>query len=91
MSIAQIFIIVIVILNVISFALVHLDKNKSIAQSERMPEVNFFVWAIFFSALGVLFGMFTFRHKTRKLTFVVGIGLLLLQQIALAYLILEKI
>lgn len=91
MTIPQLFIIAIAILNLISFVLVYLDKNKSITHSERVPEVDFFVWAIFFSSLGVLAGMFTFRHKTRKLNFLLGIGLLLIQQLILAYLILDKI
>ena len=90
LSITQIFIIAIAILNVISFILIYVDKQKSINNSERFPEVNFFVWAIFFSALGVLSGMFVFHHKTQKLNFVFGIGLLLIEQIALAYFIIEK-
>lgn len=91
MSIPQLFIILIAILNLVSFILVYIDKQKSLAHSERLPEVDFFVWAIFFSSLGVLVGMFAFRHKTKKLNFIFGIGLLLLQQIVLTYLILDKI
>ncbi len=90
LSLPQIFIILIAILNIISFILVYIDKQKSIARVERVPEVDFFVWSIFFSSLGVLAGMFTFRHKTQKLNFVFGIGLLLIQQIALAYFIVSK-
>lgn len=81
----------IAILNIISFILVYADKRKSINNTERLPEVSFFVLAIFFSALGVLIGMFAFHHKTQKLNFIFGIGLLLIQQIALAYFIIEKL
>lgn len=91
LSITQIIIIIVAVLNIISFILVYADKRKSINDSERLPEITFFISAIFFSALGVLAGMFTFRHKTQKLTFVIGIGLLLIQQIALTYLIIEKL
>jgi uncharacterized membrane protein YsdA (DUF1294 family) len=91
MTITQIFIAAIVLLNLISFILVYADKRKSINNSERLPEVSFFVQAIFFSSLGVLVGMFVFHHKTQKLNFVFGIGLLLIQQIALAYLIIDKL
>ena len=90
MTIPQLFIIFIAILNLVSFILVYIDKQKSITHSERLPEVDFFVWGIFFSSFGVLAGMFVFHHKTQKLNFVFGIGLLLLQQIALAYLIINQ-
>ncbi len=91
MTVSQLFIIAVAILNIVSFILVYVDKQKSIAHTERLPEVDFFVWAIFFSSLGVLTGMFAFRHKTQKLNFVFGIGLLVIQQIVLAYLIFDKI
>lgn len=90
-SLTQLLIASVAILNVLSFVLVYIDKRKSINASERVPEVTFFVWSIFFSALGVIAGMFTFRHKTQKLTFVIGIGLLLIQQLALVYLLLAKL
>lgn len=86
----QLFLALIAILNLISFSLVYIDKRKSVAHAERIPEVDFFVWSIFFSSLGVLGGMFAFRHKTQKLNFVVGISILLLQQIALAYLLISR-
>lgn len=73
--------------NSLSFTLVGLDKQKSIAGSSRIPEVYFFFWSLFFSSLGVLVGMFVFRHKVRKLYFTVGISLMLLQQILLVTLL----
>ena len=91
MTTTQLFIVAIAILNVISFIMVYADKRKSINNSERLPEVSFFVQAIFFSALGVLVGMFAFHHKTQKLSFVFGIGLLLIQQIALAYFVIQTL
>ena len=76
---------VIVLLNVISFVLVGRDKAKSVARSERVPEVYFFFLAVFFASAGVFLGLFTFRHKTNKIYFPLGIGLLLLQQLCLLY------
>jgi uncharacterized membrane protein YsdA (DUF1294 family) len=38
--------------------------------------------------VGVLLGMLVFRHKTSKLYFPLGIGFLLLEQLALIYLLL---
>lgn len=76
---------VIVLLNIISFVLVGRDKAKSVARSERVPEVYFFFLAVFFASAGVFLGLFTFRHKTNKIYFPLGIGLLLLQQLCLLY------
>lgn len=74
--------------NIISFLLVGLDKKQSrIQNAERFPEVYFFVWSIFFSSFGTLLAMFFFHHKTRKIYFPVGIALLLIEQIALLYLL----
>ncbi len=77
---------VIASLNFLAFILVGIDKSRSAHDHRRVPEMYFFLWAIFFSSLGVLIGMLIWHHKTRKLTFTVGITLLLLQQIALLYL-----
>lgn len=75
-----------VVANSLSFTLVGLDKNKSVSGSSRIPEVYFFFWSLFFSSLGVLAGMFAFRHKVRKLYFTLGISLILLQQALLVLL-----
>lgn len=79
----KIFIIVsllLILLNLIAFILVAVDKNKSREDANRVPEVYFFFLAVFFASIGVLLGMYTFRHKTRKVYFPVGIGLLLVEQ-----------
>lgn len=76
---------VIVLLNLISFILVGRDKARSVARSERVPEVYFFFLAVFFASAGVFLGLFAFRHKTNKIYFPLGIGLLLLQQLCLIY------
>jgi uncharacterized membrane protein YsdA (DUF1294 family) len=70
-------------INIGAFFAMGLDKRKSIVGSERLPEVYFFFWAAFFGSLGIFLGMFAFRHKTRKMYFPVGIGLILLEQIFL--------
>lgn len=78
-------------INVLAFVWVGVDKQKSLNRSDRLPEVSFFFISIFFAALGVLLGMLVFRHKTRKIYFLLGIGLLLVQQILLVVFALEKI
>jgi uncharacterized membrane protein YsdA (DUF1294 family) len=77
-----------IVANIIGFFLVGSDKRRSMRQgSERVPEVWLFFVAIFFASLGVFTGLFFFHHKTRKLYFPLGIGLLFIEQAALLYLI----
>ncbi len=73
------------LLNLVAFVLVGQDKARSVARGERFPEVYFFFLSVFFASLGVLLGMYAFRHKTQKLYFPLGIGLLLLEQMLLIY------
>ena len=87
MSNIFIFYILLVIVNLIGFVLVGLDKKRSTGEHDRVPEVYLFVIAIFFASLGVLVGMYFFHHKTRKIYFPIGLGLLMLEQIALLVLL----
>lgn len=73
-------------INIVALTMVGMDKRRSMQRSERFPEVYFFFLASCFASVGVLAGMFFFRHKTQKTYFLVGIGLLLLQQTMLAIL-----
>lgn len=79
------------LINLAAFIFVGVDKRKSINHTERVPEVFLFFISIFFAALGVFLGMLYFRHKTRKIYFPLGIGLLFIQQIALLFLIYARI
>ncbi len=74
--------------NVIAFSAMLIDKIKSRNQgAERISEGMLFFMAAAFGSLGVYAGMFAFRHKTRKWYFLVGIPLLIFQNVALAYLV----
>lgn len=75
------------IVNIFSFIFVGVDKKKAHLNAERSPEVMFFLFAVIFGSLGVFSGMLFFRHKTRKLYFIFGMTLLLLQQLLLIFLI----
>ena len=79
------------LVNVVAFVLVGMDKKRSVNNSERLPEVYLFFIAIFFASLGVFLGMFFFHHKTRKIYFPLGIGLLILQQAAFLILLAQQL
>ena len=56
------------------------DKRKAVKDPEnRTPEVILFLWSICLGSLGILLGMFIFRHKIRKWYFMVGVPVSLLQ------------
>jgi uncharacterized membrane protein YsdA (DUF1294 family) len=64
-----------------------LDKGRSRREgAERISEGMLFFLAAAFGSLGVYAGMFTFRHKTRKWYFIIGIPLLMAQNLAFLYL-----
>ena len=76
-------------INLLSFMLMGYDKRQSTLNSEapRIPEGVLFTVAILFGSVGILLGMYTFRHKIRKWYFQVAIPLLMAEQILLGYLI----
>lgn len=76
------------LINLIAFLIMLADKVKSRkADAQRISEGMLFFMATVFGSVGVYIGMFTFRHKTRKWYFLIGIPLLILQNMAFLYLI----
>ncbi len=75
-------------INLIAFAIMWVDKIKSaIYGAPRISEGVLFFLATIFASFGVYAGMFVFRHKTKKWYFLLGIPLLMLENLATVYLI----
>jgi uncharacterized membrane protein YsdA (DUF1294 family) len=70
------------IVNLIGFALMGLDKRKAQKQLWRIPEKTLFLASLLGGSVGTLTGMYFFRHKTKHWYFVVGMPLILILQIA---------
>jgi len=70
--------------NVLSFILMGVDKKKAERQQYRIPERTFWMLAVLGGAIGVIFGMRTYRHKTKHASFKIGMPLVLLLNIILA-------
>lgn len=70
-----------VLINVISFALMGLDKHKARKHQWRISEKALFLTALLFGSLGTWTGMYAFRHKTRRWYFVAGMPLILAVQV----------
>lgn len=76
------------IINAIGFLLMHIDKKKAIKKQWRIPEKTLLGVAFIGGSVGSLFGMYTFRHKTKHVKFTVGIPVILSLQLVIAAIIL---
>lgn len=78
-----ILIVYLILINLIGFAVMGIDKRKAIHHRWRIPERTLFLLALLFGSIGVLTGMYVFRHKTRHLSFSIGIPAILVAQLLL--------
>ena len=68
--------IIIIWCSVMSFACfmaMGIDKLKARAKKWRIPERTLFLLAAMGGALGGIFGMLAFRHKTKQLSWQIGL------------------
>ncbi|MPM55251.1 hypothetical protein SDC9_102044 [bioreactor metagenome] len=77
------------IINVIGFFIMSIDKKKAIKNVYRIPEKNLFFICIVGGSLGMLIGMYKFHHKTKHNKFVYGVPLLLISNIIMIYSIMK--
>lgn len=61
-----------IIINIIGFLIMWLDKRKARKGKWRIPESTLFLITALGGGIGTIAGMYTFRHKTQKLNFVIG-------------------
>lgn len=75
------------ILNIIGFSLMGIDKRKAVKRAFRIPEATLFIIALIGGSIGTNIGMYTFHHKTRKWYFVYGMPAILILQVILAFIL----
>ncbi len=76
------------LVNVTAFLVILWDKRQSRRSGAlRISEGMLFFLATMFGSVGVYAGMFTFRHKTRKWYFLIGIPMLIVENSAFLYLV----
>jgi uncharacterized membrane protein YsdA (DUF1294 family) len=83
------FLIYLVLINAVSFALMLIDKYKAIKNLWRIRESTLLLVAAAGGSLGALMGMYTARHKTKHLKFTLGVPLIFSIQCIIAYLLLR--
>lgn len=72
-----------VVVNFLSILMFFIDKKKAEKNLWRISEKALILVSILGGSVGALIGMYTFKHKTKKLKFTVGIPVILILQIVL--------
>lgn len=83
-------IIYLVLINLIGFAVMFIDKQKAKNGSWRIKEMTMFVITLLGGGVGTIAGMYTFRHKTKKLKFTIGLPTVLIAEIILVVYLVMK-
>ena len=84
-------IIYLIIINLIGFLIMYIDKQKAKKGRWRIPEKTIFLITLLGGGIGTISGMYVFRHKTQKLNFIIGLPLItILEIIAIIYFIVIK-
>ncbi|ACX63231.1 Uncharacterized membrane protein YsdA, DUF1294 family [Paenibacillus sp. cl141a] len=72
-----------IFINAVAYLVMSEDKRRARLGRDRVPERTLFLLAAIGGALGVWIAMYRKRHKTRHLSFKVGVPLLLVVNVAL--------
>ncbi len=80
-------VIYLIIVNLIAFLAMYIDKRKAVYGKWRIKEHTLFVLAFLGGSIGAIAGMYTFRHKTQKARFFIGFPVILVAEILLGILI----
>lgn len=71
-----------VIINIIGFLIMYIDKQKAKKGKWRIPEKTLFIITALGGGIGTIAGMYTFKHKTQKIAFVIGLPAITIIEIA---------
>ncbi|AWP29540.1 DUF1294 domain-containing protein [Paenibacillus glucanolyticus] len=72
-----------IFINAVAYLVMSEDKRRARLGRDRVPERTLFLLAAIGGALGVWIAMYRKRHKTRHLSFKIGVPLLLIVNVAL--------
>lgn len=73
------------IINAVGFLVMTADKLYAKKNMRRIPERTLLGVAVIGGSIGVWAGMYTVRHKTKHMKFVIGIPLILLCQLGAVF------
>ena len=75
------FIIYLICINIIGFFIMGIDKLKSKKGMWRIKENTLFLCAFLGGGIGTTAGMYVFRHKTKKIQFIVGMPAIVILEV----------
>ncbi len=70
-----------VIINLITFLSMYIDKKRAKCGKWRIKESTLFTLVLLGGGIGGIAGMKVFRHKTKKMRFVIGFPLILILEV----------
>lgn len=71
----------VLVMTIIGFLSMYIDKRKAIKHQWRIPEKTLFIIALLGGSIGSNLGMTICRHKTKHWYFVIGMPVILILQI----------
>ena len=71
------------LINLLLFILMGIDKRKAGTNKWRIKEKTLFILCLLGGSIGGIIGMYTFRHKTKHLKFKIGFPFIFLVQFIL--------
>ncbi len=74
-------IIYLILINIITFVVMKIDKKKAKFGKWRISESALFTLVLLGGGIGGIAGMYVFRHKTKKMRFVIGFPAILIFEI----------
>ena len=80
-----------IIINLLGFLMMYIDKKKAIKGKWRISEKSLFVVTLLGGGIGTKIGMNMFRHKTKKMRFSIGFPTILIVEIALIIYLIIKV
>lgn len=84
-------IIYLLIINLVSFLSMGIDKWKAKRGAWRIPEQTLISMVLLGGGIGGIIGMYMFRHKTKKPRFYIGFPVILISEIIIAVYIIIKL
>ena len=80
-----------IIINLLGFLMMYIDKKKAIKGKWRISEKSLFVVTLLGGGIGTNIGMNMFRHKTKKMRFSIGFPTIPIVEIALIIYLIIKV
>jgi uncharacterized membrane protein YsdA (DUF1294 family) len=74
-------IVYLLVLNLLGFFIMLIDKQRAIHKEWRISEKTLIEISVLGGSVGMIIGMYNFRHKTKHKKFTIGIPFILLMQI----------